>query len=96
MAAVSGENTVMAAVSSRRGCVVLGYAVAITMAAALARREYIHVQFLQLLVSPSRLLARTLPTLGSVNSVDNVNRKTIDIMNRIRNTIGKVDRIPSR
>lgn len=86
----------MAAVSCRRGCVVLGYAVATTMAAALARREYIHLQFLQLLASPSRLLALTLHTLGSANSVDNVNRKTIDIMNRISNTIGKVDRIPSR
>ena len=34
-----GENTVMAAVSSRRGCVVLGYAVAITMAAALSQER---------------------------------------------------------
>ena len=91
-----GENTFMAAVLSRRGCVVLGYAVAAAMAAASARREYICLQFLQLLASPSRLLACTLPILGSVNSVDSVNRETTDIMNRISNTIGKVNRIPSR
>ena len=86
----------MAAVLSRRGSVVLGYAVAAAMAAASARRQYICLQFLQLLVSPSRLLARTLPVLGSVNSVDSVNRETTDIMNRISNTIGKVNRTPSR
>ena len=91
-----GENTFMAAVLSRRGSVVLGYAVAAAMAAASARRQYICLQFLQLLVSPSRLLARTLPVLGSVSSVDSVNRETTDIMNRISNTIGKVNRTPSR
>ena len=34
-----GENTFMAAVLSRKGSVVLGYAVAAAMAAASARRE---------------------------------------------------------
>ena len=62
----------------------------------ISRRQYICLQFLQLLVSPSRLLARTLPVLGSVSSVDSVNRETTDIMNRISNTIGKVNRTPSR
>ena len=42
------------------------------------------LQFLWLLESPSRsLLAHTLPTLGSANSV---NPKTVGTVNRISNT----------
>ena len=52
-----GENTFMAAVLSRRGCVVLGYAVAAAMAAASARREKTCLQLLKFFESPSSLLA---------------------------------------
>ena len=52
--------------------------------------EYRHtdtyLQFLWLLRSPSRLLAHALPPLGSVNSEDSGNSKTIGIMNRITKT----------
>ena len=41
------------------------------------------LQFLRLLTSPSSLLACTLPTVGSVNSV---NSETTGVMNRISNT----------
>ena len=48
-----------------------------------------HLQFLQLrlLESPSSLLVRALPTLGSGNSADSVNSKTAGIKNRISDTI---------
>ena len=85
------------------------YVVAAAAAAVSARREA--VLWLQhqpgdnervcssygwLLESPSSLLACTLSTLGSLNSVDNVNSETIDIMNRISNTTGVVSRIHRR
>ena len=41
------------------------------------------LQFLWLLESPSSLLAHTLPTLGSANSV---NPKTVGTVNRISDT----------
>ena len=69
-----------------------GYLVA-AVAAATARREWTCLQFLWLLESPSSLLAHTLPTLGSANSV---NTKTIDVMSGIRDTTGVDSRIPSR
>ena len=48
-----------------------GYVVAAATAAVLARREAVlWLSFLQLLKSPSSLLAHALPTLGSVNSAD--------------------------
>ena len=43
---------------------------AAAMAAASTRREWMCLQFLWLLESPSSLLARALPTLGSANSED--------------------------
>ena len=46
------------------------------------------LQFLWLLESPSSLLAHALPTLGSGNSVDSVNRETIGPVSRISNTVG--------
>ena len=49
----------------------------VAMAAAAARREKTCLQFLRLLESPSSLLAPTLPILGSTNSADSVNRKTL-------------------
>ena len=47
------------------------------------------LQFLQLrlLESPSSLLVRALPTVGSGNSAGNVNSKTTGIKNRISDTI---------
>ena len=56
--------------SQERGCVMLGYAMAAALAAASTRREWMCLQFLWLLESPSSLLARALPTLDSVNSED--------------------------
>ena len=56
----------------RREC-----SVSVAMAAAAARREKTCLQFLRLLESPSSLLAPTLPILGSTNSADSVNRKTL-------------------
>ena len=54
------------------------------MTAVSVRREQMCLQFLWLLESPSRsLLAHTLPTLGSANSV---NPKTVGTVNRISNT----------
>ena len=41
------------------------------------------LQFLQLLKSPSSLLAHALPTLVSVISVNSVNSETIGTVNRI-------------
>ena len=67
-----------------------GYVVAAATAAVLARREAVLwllcLQFLQLLKSPSSLLARTLPTLGSANRADNVNSETTGTMSKISNT----------
>jgi len=67
-----------------------GYVVAAATAAVLARREAVLwllcLQFLQLLKSPSSLLAHALPTLGSVNSADSVNSETISITNWISET----------
>ena len=51
------------------------------------------LQFLQLLESPSRLSARALPTLGSVNSDDTVNSETTDAVSRISSITGAVSRI---
>ena len=51
-------------ISQERGCVVVGYA----RAAASARSQQMHPQFLRLLEPPSSLLAHALPTLGSGNS----------------------------
>ena len=48
------------------------------------------LQFLQLLESPSSLLAHTLPTLCSVNSVKS---NTIGVVSRISNTIGVVSQM---
>ena len=42
------------------------------------------LHFLWLLASSSSLLAHALPTLGSANSVDTVNSKTIGAMNRMK------------
>ena len=56
--------------SQERGCVMLGYAMAAALAAASTRREWMCLQFLWLLESPSSLLARALLTLGSANSED--------------------------
>ena len=44
------------------------------------------LQFLQLLKSPSSLLACVLPTLGSANGVT---IRTTGVMNRISNTVAK-------
>ena len=44
------------------------------------------LHFLWLLTSSSSLLAQALPTLGSMNSADSMNGKTIGIMNRISDT----------
>ena len=67
-----------------------GYVVAAATAAVFARREAVLwllcLQFLQLLKSPSSLLAHALPTLGSVNSADSVNSETISITNWISET----------
>ena len=52
-------------ISHERGCI---------MAAMPARREWKCLQFLQLLESPSSLLAHTLPTLGSADSVDSTSQ----------------------
>ena len=41
------------------------------------------LQFLQVLKSPSSLLAHALPTLGSVIGANSVNSETIGIVNRI-------------
>ena len=41
------------------------------------------VRFLQLLSSPSTLLAHALPTLGSVNSAKSINSETTGIRNRM-------------
>ena len=83
-----------------RGCAVLSY----VMAAASARREAVlwllcqpGLQFLQLLESPSSLLTRTLPTLGSAIHADSMNSETFVIRNRMTSdTIDIVGRIPSR
>ena len=45
------------------------------------------LQFLQLLESSSSISAHALPTLGSTNSTDSVNSKTIGITNRISGTV---------
>ena len=44
------------------------------------------LHFLWLLTSSSSLLAQALPTLGSMNSADSMNGKTVGIMNRISDT----------
>ena len=66
------------------------YVVAAATAAVLARREAVLwlscLRFLQLLKSPSSLLAHTLTTLGSVNCADSVNSETISITNWISET----------
>ena len=66
------------------------YVVAAATAAVLARREAVLwlscLRFLQLLKSPSSLLAHTLTTLGSVNCEDSVNSETISITNWISET----------
>ena len=69
--------TAMAAASVRRGCVT---------AAASVRREQTRLQHLWLLRSPSRLSAHASPTLGSVNSEDSGDGKTIGITDRISET----------
>ena len=51
---------------------------------------------LWLLASSSSLLAHAFPTLGSANSVNNVNSKTTGITNRASDTTGLVGRIPCR
>ena len=63
-------------IRQERGCV---------LAAMPARREYMCLQFLWLLKTPSSLLVCTLPTLGSANSVDSMNSKTLGITNRMNN-----------
>ena len=50
---------------------------------------------LWLLASSSSLLVCALPTLGSVNSENSVNSKTIGVTNRASDTAGLVGRIPS-
>ena len=45
------------------------------------------MQFLQLLESSSSISAHVLPTLGSTNSTDSVNSKTIGVTNRISGTV---------
>ena len=73
-----------------------GYVMTAAVAAEPARREAVllpsrqpgenkGLQILQILASSSSLLAQALPTLGSVNSANNVSSKTIGIMNRISN-----------
>ena len=64
-------------------------------ATAAASGENKHVAVL-LLESASHLVARALPPLGSGNSVDNVNSKTVNSVSRISNTIGVVRRITPR
>ena len=64
-------------VSQERGCVT---------AAASVRREQTRLQHLWLLRSPSRLSAHASPTLGSVNSEDSGDGKTIGITDRISET----------
>ena len=49
-------------------------------------QKRINVSAVWLLKSPSSLLARTLPTLGSANSADSVNSKTVGVINRINDT----------
>ena len=81
-------------------CVKLCY----VMAAASARREAVlrlpcqpGLQFLQLLESPSSLLTRTLPALGSAIHADSMNSETFVIRNRMTSdTIDIVGSIPSR
>ena len=46
-----------------------------------------HLQFQQLLASPSSLLARALPTLGSRKGADSVNSNTVGVMNKISDTV---------
>ena len=53
-------------ISQERSCVVLGYA----RAAASARSQQKHLQFLWLLEPPSNLLAHALHTLSSGNSAE--------------------------
>ena len=65
------------------------------MAAVPARREQTCLQFLQFLKSSSSLLAHGLSTLGSANSENSVNSKTIGNTNRISNTTGIVSRMNS-
>ena len=54
------------------------------------------MQFPWPLKSPSSILACTLPTLGSTNSVDSENSVTVSVTNRISDTIGVVGRISNR
>ena len=73
-------TTALSQPGERLCCVMLWYTAMVAMP---ARREYMCLQFLWLLESPSSLLACTLPTLGSANSVDSVNSETTGVMNRI-------------
>ena len=57
------------------------------MAPMSAKRELTCLQFLWFLKSPSSLLAGTLPTLSSANSVDSVNSETVGPMSRISKTV---------
>ena len=59
------------------------------MTVAPARKEYMCLQSLKLLESPSSLLAHNLPSLCSVNSV---NSHTIGIMSRTSNTTDVISR----
>ena len=49
----------------------------------LHQSERINMSAVLLLESTSHLVARALPPLGSVNSVDSVNSKTVGVRNRI-------------
>ena len=60
-----------------------GYSGSVATAPGPARKEEKCLQFLWLLEFSSGLLTHALPTLGSVNSVDSVNSKTVGVRNRI-------------
>ena len=74
-----------ATLERHHGYIIWGYIMAAATAAASVRNEAVLwlpcqpgektcLQFLQLLESPSSLLAHTLPIVGSASSVDSVNR----------------------
>ena len=76
-----GEKTYGCCVSQERGCVVLGKAMAAASAAVPAGENKCVCSSYG--SASSDLLAWALPTLGSVNSVDRVNRETVGTVSRI-------------
>ena len=82
-----GENTIMAAVSDGREVVCSYVVLCYIYCYGCSVSQKRSLQFLWVLVSSSILLACTLPTLGSVNSMGSANSKTNGSVNRTKSNI---------